>query len=56
MSAAQRNLILVGDVSRLLPTGYPDGVRNIAGATAISVHVFGTDVTRVGSSARHYVG
>jgi predicted metal-dependent enzyme (double-stranded beta helix superfamily) len=29
-------------------------VRNTADETAISIHVYGTDVTRVGSSARRY--
>jgi hypothetical protein len=29
-------------------------VRNTAGTTAISIHVYGTDVARVGSSVRRY--
>jgi hypothetical protein len=29
-------------------------VRNTGETTAISVHVYGTDITRIGSSARRY--
>jgi 3-mercaptopropionate dioxygenase len=29
-------------------------VHNTGSETAISIHVYGTDVTRVGSSARRY--
>src|SRR5919201_2393835 len=44
----------VGDVSGFAPPGDIHRVRNTAGETAISIHVYGTDVTRVGSSARRY--
>jgi 3-mercaptopropionate dioxygenase len=44
----------VGDVSGFAPPGDIHRVHNTGGETAISVHVYGTDVTRVGSSARRY--
>jgi predicted metal-dependent enzyme (double-stranded beta helix superfamily) len=44
----------VGDVSGFAPPGDIHRVHNTAGTTAISIHVYGTDVTRVGSSARRY--
>ncbi|MDX6639266.1 MAG: 3-mercaptopropionate dioxygenase [Solirubrobacteraceae bacterium] len=44
----------VGDVSGFAPPGDIHRVHNTTGATAISIHVYGTDVTRVGSSARRY--
>ena len=44
----------VGDVSGFAPPGDIHRVHNIAGETAISIHVYGTDVTRIGSSARRY--
>ena len=44
----------VGDVSGFAPPGDIHRVRNTAGETAMSIHVYGTDVTRVGSSARRY--
>ena len=44
----------VGDVSGFAPPGDIHRVRNTADETAISIHVYGTDVTRVGSSARRY--
>src|ERR687890_1711829 len=43
-----------GDVSGFAPPGDIHRVRNIGDETAISIHVYGTDVTRVGSSARRY--
>src|SRR5919107_384088 len=36
------------------PPGDIPRVRNTAEETAISIHVYGTDVTRIGSSARRY--
>jgi predicted metal-dependent enzyme (double-stranded beta helix superfamily) len=42
----------VGDVSGFAPPGDIHRVRNTGEETAISVHVYGTDVTRIGSSAR----
>ena len=44
----------VGDVSGFAPPGDIHRVRNTGEETAISIHVYGTDVTRVGSSARRY--
>jgi 3-mercaptopropionate dioxygenase len=44
----------VGDVSGFAPPGDIHRVHNTGTETAISVHVYGTDVSRVGSSARRY--
>jgi 3-mercaptopropionate dioxygenase len=44
----------VGDVSGFAPPGDIHRVHNTADETAISIHVYGTDVTRIGSSARRY--
>ena len=44
----------VGDVSGFAPPGDIHRVRNTADTTAISIHVYGTDVTRIGSSVRRY--
>jgi predicted metal-dependent enzyme (double-stranded beta helix superfamily) len=44
----------VGDVSSCAPPGDIHRVHNTGEETAISIHVYGTDVTRVGSSARRY--
>ena len=44
----------VGDVSGFAPPGDIHRVHNTGSETAISIHVYGTDVTRVGSSARRY--
>ena len=44
----------VGDVSGFAPPGDIHRVHNIGEETAISIHVYGTDVTRIGSSARRY--
>ena len=49
-----RNENQVGDVSGFAPPGDIHRVHNTADETAISIHVYGTDVTRVGSSARRY--
>jgi predicted metal-dependent enzyme (double-stranded beta helix superfamily) len=43
-----------GDVSGFAPPGDIHRVHNTTGATAISIHVYGTDVTRIGSSVRRY--
>ena len=45
---------VLGDVSGFAPPGDIHRVRNIGEETAISIHVYGTDVTRIGSSARRY--
>jgi predicted metal-dependent enzyme (double-stranded beta helix superfamily) len=44
----------VGDVSGFAPPGDIHRVRNTGDTTAISIHVYGTDVTRIGGSARRY--
>ena len=44
----------VGDVSSFAPPGDIHRVRNTGATTAISIHVYGTDITRVCSSARRY--
>jgi predicted metal-dependent enzyme (double-stranded beta helix superfamily) len=44
----------IGDVSGFAPPGDIHRVHNTGAETAISIHVYGTDVTRVGSSARRY--
>jgi predicted metal-dependent enzyme (double-stranded beta helix superfamily) len=41
-----------GDVSGFAPPGDIHRVRNVGDGTAISIHVYGTDVDRVGSSVR----
>ena len=44
----------VGDVSGFAPPGDIHRVHNTGDETAISIHVYGTDVTRIGSSVRRY--
>ena len=44
----------VGDVSGFAPPGDIHRVHNTAEETAISIHIYGTDITRIGSSARRY--
>ena len=44
----------IGDVSGFAPPGDIHRVHNIGDETAISIHVYGTDITRIGSSARRY--
>jgi predicted metal-dependent enzyme (double-stranded beta helix superfamily) len=44
----------VGDVSGFAPPGDIHRVRNTSDSTAISIHIYGTDITRMGSSARRY--
>lgn len=41
-----------GDVSGSAPPGDIHRVRNVGEETAISIHVYGTDVSRMGSSVR----
>jgi 3-mercaptopropionate dioxygenase len=43
-----------GDVSGFAPPGDIHRVHNTSDTTAISIHIYGTDVTRVGSSVRRY--
>jgi predicted metal-dependent enzyme (double-stranded beta helix superfamily) len=44
----------LGDVSGFAPPGDIHRVHNTSDTTAISIHIYGTDVTRVGSSVRRY--
>jgi predicted metal-dependent enzyme (double-stranded beta helix superfamily) len=44
----------VGDVSGFAPPGDIHRVNNTGDTTAISIHIYGTDVTRIGSSVRRY--
>jgi 3-mercaptopropionate dioxygenase len=43
-----------GDVSGFTPPGDIHRVRNTGRQSAISIHVYGTDVARIGSSVRRY--
>jgi 3-mercaptopropionate dioxygenase len=43
-----------GAVSGFAPPGDIHRVRNAGDETAISIHIYGTDVSRVGSSVRRY--
>ncbi|HVT70477.1 MAG TPA: cysteine dioxygenase family protein [Trebonia sp.] len=47
-----RNANPPGSVSGFAPPGDIHLVRNAGAATAVSMHVYGTDITRVGSSVR----
>jgi predicted metal-dependent enzyme (double-stranded beta helix superfamily) len=42
----------IGEVSGFAPPGDIHRVRNVGERTAISIHVYGTDVSRIGSSVR----
>jgi len=42
-----------GDVSAFAPPGDIHRVCNTGNRTAISIHIYGTDVSRLGSSVRH---
>jgi 3-mercaptopropionate dioxygenase len=44
----------VGEVSGFAPPGDIHRVHNTGATTAISIHIYGTDVTRIGSSIRRY--
>ena len=43
-----------GEVSGFAPPGDIHRIRNGGSETAISLHIYGTDITRVGTSARRY--
>lgn len=43
---------LAGDVSGFAPPGDIHRVRNSGGHTAISIHIYGTDISRIDSSVR----
>jgi predicted metal-dependent enzyme (double-stranded beta helix superfamily) len=44
----------IGEVSGFAPPGDIHRVHNRGETTAISIHIYGTDITRIGSSARRY--
>lgn len=44
----------VGDVDGFAPPGDIHRIHNAGATTAISIHIYGTDVTRIGSSVRRY--
>jgi 3-mercaptopropionate dioxygenase len=50
--AAGTSTNAVGDVSGFAPPGDIHRVRNAGDETAISIHIYGTDVSRIGSSVR----
>ena len=52
--AAGSSLNSTRDVSGFAPPGDIHRVRNVGDRTAISIHVYGTDVSRIGSSVRRY--
>src|SRR6266545_7783000 len=54
LNLVSRNDNHVGDVSGFAPPGDIHRVHNTADTTAISIHIYGTDVTRTGSSVRRY--
>jgi predicted metal-dependent enzyme (double-stranded beta helix superfamily) len=45
---------VLGDVSGFAPPGDIHRVHNTGDEIAISIHIYGTDVTRIGSSVRRY--
>jgi predicted metal-dependent enzyme (double-stranded beta helix superfamily) len=45
---------VVGDVSGFAPPGDIHRVRNCGTSKAISIHIYGTDLSRLGSSARRF--
>ena len=52
LEVVARNDNPVGAVSGFAPPGDIHRVRNSGGTVAVSMHVYGTDITRVGSSIR----
>ncbi|HEX6467782.1 MAG TPA: cysteine dioxygenase family protein [Streptosporangiaceae bacterium] len=51
---AGENLNGVGEVSGFAPPGDIHRVRNVSAEVAMSIHVYGTDISRIGSSVRRY--
>lgn len=45
---------VTGEVSGFAPPGDIHRVRNVGDSTAISLHIYGTDLDRIGSSVRRY--
>lgn len=54
LNLLSRNENHVGHVSGFAPPGDIHRVHNISETTAISIHIYGTDITRLGSTARRY--
>ena len=52
LEVVARNQNPVGSVSGFAPPGDIHQVRNTGAGVAVSMHVYGTDITRVGSSVR----
>ena len=52
LEVVARNQNQVGGVSGFAPPGDIHRVRNAGSGVAVSMHVYGTDITRVGSSVR----
>jgi predicted metal-dependent enzyme (double-stranded beta helix superfamily) len=52
--AAGSSMNLVGDVSGFAPPGDIHRVRDSGTSEAISIHIYGTDLSRLGSSARRF--
>ena len=52
LEVVARNQNPVGSVSGFAPPGDIHQVRNTGASVAVSMHVYGTDITRVGSSVR----
>jgi 3-mercaptopropionate dioxygenase len=50
----RHNLNATGEVSGFAPPGDIHRVRNAGDHTAISIHIYGTDLSRIGSSVRRY--
>jgi 3-mercaptopropionate dioxygenase len=51
---AGENVNRVGEVSAFAPPGDIHRVRNSGTEAAMSIHVYGTDISRIGSSVRRY--
>lgn len=54
LNLIDQNDNLVGDVNGFAPPGDIHRVHNTGDEVAISIHVYGTDITRIGSSVRRY--
>jgi predicted metal-dependent enzyme (double-stranded beta helix superfamily) len=52
LEAAGTSVSQAGDVTGLVPPGDIHRVRNDGPQTAISLHIYGTDVSRLGTSVR----
>jgi predicted metal-dependent enzyme (double-stranded beta helix superfamily) len=51
---AGENVNGVGEVSGFAPPGDIHRVRNVSADVAMSIHIYGTDISRIGSSVRRY--